>query len=602
MNIRKQLFPLRTNPVLTLVVTLDFPCFDKAAGIGEAEVESAPGEPLLARVALVTGRAEHIEDACLSLLGPESPPEDASNFLTEANLAFKTEGAKQYVNISSPKPINSTSIKLRLQIKCPGKQGVVKTLTLSPAPSAGQNKQILAASSVSEISGATIELNSGGIGAKEIALLLEQQRVLALSSLEMQHQIKLLHEEVNGIKAQLIPFGIVPSAVGVATAVAKSAPLAAPTHPAAVEAQENHIDSPAVTKPVETEQSIPYLKDGLLLAAGLALIVLLLGLHFHNKAKVHNSTTPQPEATPTLKTTEDVADQKRWASPGIKRPSHITEHEPAAPPPPKATIVRDWATDTPHSNAKKSGGDKAEDDLLLEEAKLYANNGHPVQAVAILLDIVKRSPSKSDAWTLLLSLYSSLGKAAEFERAARYFLKYHKDNPSWSGIQALGRTLDHDNPLYAEHSDHGLPPHASPEAHELHHPIGDILIEMGVLSQREVSAYLKDFDPAKHGRFGGYLVARKVITLEQLDLALLQQQGAGSKATSTPLPSLHDIESFLADFDPKRHGSVAQFMASQNAVTPEQLGLLLQQQSKQNGALKNTPPDEPLPADRGGAA
>lgn len=601
MNIRKQLFPLRAITALTLAVALALPCVAKAAGIGEAEVKSAPGEPLLAQVTLATGRAEHIEDACFSLLGPESPQEDPGHFLTEANLTFKTEGTKQYVNISSPKPLNSSSIKLRLQVKCPGKQGVVKTLTLSPVPSTGQNEQILAASSVSEIAGATNELNSGEIGAKELALLLEQQRVLALSSLEMQHQIKLLHEEVNGIKAQLIPFGIIPSAVGVATAVAESAPLTIQAHPAVVETQENHLDSPTVAKPAETEQSIPYLKDGLLLAAGLALIVLLLGLHFHNKAKVHSPPTPQQEAIPALKTTEDVADQKMWASPGIKRPSHIAEHESTAPPL-KAIIARDGAADTPQTNVKKTAAHKAEDDLLLEEAKLYANNGHPVQAVAILLDIVKRSPSKSDAWTLLLSLYSSLGKAAEFERAARYFLKYHKNSPSWSGIQALGRTLDHDNSLYAEHGDHGFPPPASPEAHELHHPIGDILIEMGVLSQREVSAYLKDFDPAKHGRFGGYLVARKAITLEQLDLALLQQQGAGSKATPTPLPSLHDIESFLADFDPKRHGSVAQFMASQNAVTPEQLGLLLQQQSKQNGALKNTPPDKPLPVDGGGAA
>ena len=329
---------------------------------------------------------------------------------------------------------------------------------------------------------------------------------------------------------------------------------------------------------------------------------MLLGLHFHNRTKVRSPSAPQQKAIPVAENTEDFADQKMWVSPGIKRPTHIADHEPTAAPPPKSMSVRDGAAALPQSNAKKTGENKSEDDLLLEEAKLYANNGHPVQAVAILQDIVKRSPSKSDAWTLLLSLYSSLGKTAEFERVARYFLKYHKGSPSWNGIQALGRTLDHDNPLYAEHSNHGLISAASPEAHELHHPIGDILIEMGILSQREVSTYLKDFDPVKHGRFGGYLVARKVITLEQLDLALLQQQGAETKTVPTPLPSLRDIESFLEGFDPKRHGSVAHFMASHNAVTPEQLGQLLQKQAKQKDTLTNAQPDEPLPFDRGSAS
>lgn len=38
-----------------------------------------------------------------------------------------------------------------------------------------------------------------------------------------------------------------------------------------------------------------------------------------------------------------------------------------------------------------------------------------------------------------------------------------------------------------------------------------------------------------------------------------------------PLPSLQYTENFLADFDPKRDGSVNEFLASRNAVTPEQL-------------------------------
>ena len=106
---------------------------------------------------------------------------------------------------------------------------------------------------------------------------------------------------------------------------------------------------------------------------------------------------------------------------------------------------------------------------------------------------------------------------------------------------------------------------------------------------------LDDFDPKKHGRFGGYLVARKVITLAQLDEALLQQQGIYSETKAGTLPSLQEMENFLADFDPKRDGSVNEFLASRNAVTPVHLHKLLQQQSSQATIPESVPASTPLP-------
>jgi hypothetical protein len=167
------------------------------------------------------------------------------------------------------------------------------------------------------------------------------------------------------------------------------------------------------------------------------------------------------------------------------------------------------------------GKEVSEVDLMLEEAELYANHGHPATAVKIAQEIIKLDPSKSAAWSLLLSSYSSLGKAVEFEEAAREFLKHHKDSLLWGRIQALGRTLDQDNPLYAgnDNDSPALLHDAAPRR-----TIGDILIEMGVLSEETLLSWLDTFDPKKHGRFGGYLLTYKVITLEQLNNALLLQQ------------------------------------------------------------------------------
>ena len=159
---------------------------------------------------------------------------------------------------------------------------------------------------------------------------------------------------------------------------------------------------------------------------------------------------------------------------------------------------------------------------MLEEAELYANHGRAATAAEILQEVIKRRPEKAGAWTLLLSIFSSLAKVTEFEKTAREFLKHHKDSPSWNWIQALGRTLDQNNPLYVDNSDSAsaAPPNATSRR-----PIGDILIEMGVLTEQILRSCLDEFDPKKHDRFGGYLVKRKAITIAQLDQALLQQQG-----------------------------------------------------------------------------
>ena len=231
------------------------------------------------------------------------------------------------------------------------------------------------------------------------------------------------------------------------------------------------------------------------LGLGLAILALWFGLRHYTKVKSHI----------------EIKLQQLPITTAIKQPSNLNgDHASTVVPPPKKT-TREEVTD----------------DSIMEEAELYSNHGRPAVAVKILQEVINRHPSNIAAWSLLLSNYSSLGKTIEFEKTAREFLKHlenHDDSHLWIRIQALGRTLDPDNPLYIDHRGGiSTAPFLSDTPKKLR-PIGDILIEMGVLTEQDMQSWLDVFDPIEHGRFGGYLLAHRVITLDQLDQALLLQQ------------------------------------------------------------------------------
>ncbi len=577
MDMRKLLITSHAITSFIMAVALAFPCVVEAVSIGDVVLQSEPGEPLLAQVELMAGSNERIDDSCLSLAASDPLHDDVGSFLTEANLSLKIEGKRQYVDISSHKPFVDTFVRLRLQVKCSGMSGVIKTLVISPSAQKTGKKPTHSASATPALSD---ESRVGKVDTKEIALLLVQQKLLVDGFLAMQHQLKLLQDELGEIKLQLTQPGVNP-------ATAALAPVSSATIQAAAGTQGS---SPQPTIAGKLLQDNPYLHDGILATLGLGLIslALWLGLRFYANIKSHIETGSQAAAPAMQPAADAAAAPQIWASSGIKQPSHVTSvPAPAVVLSPKASAARNAETPAAHLPPQKIEEKVTEEDSMLEEAQLYAANGRLAKAAEILLEIIKRRPSKADAWSLLLSLYSSLGKVAEFENTAREFLKCHKGSTLWGGIQVLGRTLDRDNPLYADSGGRVAAASLLTDTTDLHHPIGDVLMEMGILSKREIQNHLGDFDPKKHGRFGGYLVARKAITLAQLDQALLQQQGVNVAAPSDALPSLQDIEHFLANFDPKQHSSVGKFMASHNAVTPEQLSQVLQQQANRRAAVKN---------------
>jgi len=208
------------------------------------------------------------------------------------------------------------------------------------------------------------------------------------------------------------------------------------------------------------------------------------------------------------------------------------------------------------------------EEYMLEQAKLYLTDVKPDKAIELLLIITESNPCQEEAWSLLLSVYSSLGKGTEFESVARKFKGYHKESEIWNKVQALGRTMDLNNPLFVENNWK-----VNQDDDNLYQFIGNILSSMGFLTQKDLQKYLMEFEPEIHGRFGGFLVSHKVITIDQLDQALLGQQGIFVGIWEmNEIPSLQIVENFLEGFDPAIHGSVFRFLQAKCIFTAEQLG------------------------------
>ncbi len=585
MDIRKLPRNLLAIAAFAITIVLAFPGVVEAVSIGEVILQSRLGDPLFAQVELTVGSDEHIDDACLSLVAPGTDEEDTSGYLTKANLSLKTEGEKRYVAISSHTQFNDAFARLRLQIKCPGAGSVIKTLTILPdmdtsvsqapitAPSTPPVAENTTPPPVPDALGTAPAVNHRDIGeaptkvekhladktarpvhkrrppsvstagkkhggsesfrlelsgepidesrigkprSKSRELLLDRQKMLDADEqmvrfLAMQRQVKQLQDELGELKLQLTQLGVTPvtaasSAVITASAAVPSAPLSATSG-----AQESNPKPATAVKQPEVQQKTPDSQNELFTVLGLvlAILALWLGLRYYSKIKSRTGIDTQQNAESILNGADDAA-----TAPGAKS-SQL---------PPSRVQARP-APDVAGTPPKKIEGEMSEEDSMLEEAELYSTHGRPAKAAEILQEIIKKHPSKVNAWSLLLSIYSSLGKAAEFEKTAREFLNHHKDSPAWSGIQALGRTFDQNNPLYIDNSSNSSAARLLTDAAKPRRPVGDILIEMGVLSEQDLQRCLDDFDPKKHGRFGGYLLARKVITLAQLDQALLQQSG-----------------------------------------------------------------------------
>lgn len=441
---------------------------------------------------------------------------------------------------------------------------LVATLAL-PCAARAAGTNAAAKASLASMDASHSRQDTAAENAALLARLKQYQDELGKLRLQLSLQLEELSRwqaEIAKIESQLAQMqaDAPPAALPAAPRTPSKAPQAATKTAASVPVSA--IAPQAVTRTAGAQKTRPELpahppqqqetKDwqtNLFIAAGLMLLALFawMGLRRHQKTSSNHETgrpgaISQPAASIAIDRAAPVIDAP------VKAVALVIE----APAEPVETVY--------------------DEKSMLEEARLYVTHGHLAVAVAILNEINQRNPGNAEAWSLLLSSYSSLGKAAEFEASAGEFLARHKDNPVCHGIRALGRTFDKNNPLYA---DAGLA-HGSTVQRGT---IGDILLEMGFISENNLHTCLVAYDPKRDGRLGGYLVRRKFITLAQLDEALERQQSNDAEETPAALPSLGEMENFAAGFDPNKHGSINRFLTNGTASSPEQTDNLLQQQA-----------------------
>ena len=516
-----------------------------AVGIGELTLVSRLGERVEAYVDVQLGKGENIDDSCLSLAAVREGAVDSSKALLLTGLSTRFNKTTHKIEIRSKRPLNEPVAEFSLQIQCkdsvssntklfavlpefgtaiapaavvapkvvaapipavvvakPAPSHIDSTkmseqtpLAVEPAPSAKKTSQ---KSTVTvpknankgktefrlQLSGGQLDISRvGKLSANDLEVISAQRKMLdeddqTAHLLAMQYQMKAMSEEIQAIRQKL-----------------------ASLETAKVEAKKAE---PLVSS--DTWQLILKILAGLV-AIGLT----VFGVRHYMEMKTR---APKLEKVEEIEHAPQPANLAGESAISIVHPTSSRQYQ--------ALQALQDELDVPISLADTDPSNK-EEQTVLEEAELYAVYGHPDKAIRILLEFLVQFPKSENAWMLLLSIYSSNAQIPEFEKASRKFLSHNKKSPHWKTIQALGRTLDNDNKLYVEESPEKgalwLPSNSTK-----HRPIGDVLIELGYLSAQDMANCLGEFDPKQHGRFGNYLLTRRMINHAQLNEALLKQQ------------------------------------------------------------------------------
>lgn len=487
------------------------PVAARAVELGELSLLSKIGQPLYATVDIKLAEGETIDDACLSLA--EDPASTGSRELLGTGLSLTVNKAAHKIEIRSKRVFKEPSATFRLRVRCAGAaRAVAGVFALlpdpdpatpvslhavpkpAPVPKAALSAENMDSPSANEPSPLPLKVADGQLdmsrvgqlGPADLEALLAQRKLLdeddqTAHLLALQQRFNALNEELRSARLKL----------------------------AKLEAgKTSAVSPPEVAGGNEPLVSALTSRNVLLLSGVLGLMTLgYLGIRSFRKMKARSPAPASAQALPA----------QTLAKPGgttlrIVHPQREKQTQPI-----KAAAVPADRGNQPEEIRNK------EEKTVLEEAELYAVYGHPDKAVKILLEFVAQTPQSEDAWMLLLSIYSASLQVREFENAARQFLANGKNSPHWKMIQALGRTLDKDNELYSSNGN-GKDALWLPSSVSRHRPIGDILIELGYLSAQDLAHCLGEFDPKQHGRFGHYLLTRRIINHAQLNEALLKQQ------------------------------------------------------------------------------
>jgi hypothetical protein len=390
--------------------------------------------------------------------------------------------------------------------------------------------------------------------------------------LALQQQIKQMEEQLNLLNLKLAQYAP-SSAVATAPATTMPASEPLPAAPAPASAAEA-ASAPTVATPASAPKPQPaaaapapsapgsFFEQGttFIAAAALSVLLLLLGLLRLNRKRKAVWNAPEDETSPssteqTLTALAQSAHEAAASSPAAEETAHSpVEPAPEPPPAPTAPVDEIAQEDEAYLAARQAHTLPSADDLpsLIEEAELYALHGYPDKGQEILQDIVEKHPDYQEAWSLLFSILSSLGKKNEFESNARRFATLYPHSKNWNEICALGKQLDANNPLYAESAKEEGTITQQPTSTR-RKPIGEILLETGAISVDDLMHSLANFDPKRDGRIGNYLISLGMITQADLENALHVQEGGASlpaqpavtpkeEQTVDPLPHILEFE------------------------------------------------------------
>ncbi|MEW6561898.1 MAG: hypothetical protein AB1400_01520 [Pseudomonadota bacterium] len=447
-----------------------------------------------------------------------------------------------------------------------------------PAPKGGTEGAQL------KLSGAAPDIKHPGDHAKQA---LTEKRIQDADDqtakiLALQQQIKQMEEQLNLLNLKLAQYAPA-SAVATAPATTMPASEPLPAIPAPASAAEA-ASAPAVAAPASAPKPQPaaaaptpsapgsFLEQGttFIAAAALSVLLLLLGLLRLNRKRKAEWNAPEDETSPssTEQTLTALAQSAHEAaSPAAEETAHThspVEPTPEPPPAPAAPVDEIAQEDEAYLAARQAHTLPSADDLpsLIEEAELYALHGYPDKGQEILQDIVEKHPDYQEAWSLLFSILSSLGKKSEFESNARRFATLYPHAKNWNEISTLGKQLDANNPLYAESAKEEATITQQP-ASARRKPIGEILLETGAISVDDLMHSLANFDPKRDGRIGNYLISLGMITQVDLENALRVQEG-GASAPAQPAAAPKDEQAV----DPLPH--ILEFEPSKPAEPPKE--------------------------------
>lgn len=616
---------------LVLFLALLQPVMASALGIGDEEMLSKWGEPFHARVELRLTKGEQINTACLSIT-PAVQEKGIENTLRRARISLQVDKGRYFAVIATREPFIELYASFMLRVACAGKSGMAKSITVLPdipvssakiwegttrsadTPQAKPDqtadeqqvkldsliqkpvksakkarksasasakphkptkpkriKKIKEASTFSlKLSSSSLDMSrSGKLSPADRAALAEQKKILdsddeMARTLEMKYQIKMLSDELAVMKLKL----------------SRLESLTANMAPSAGLVVES-AQSPNVTE-TSAEQGNTRWAVWLLLTLILAASALFVLMRRRVSKVAVVPVQIDSESTPPLATLQ------------IQKPSQVelpAKEEVGE----RTAAYYAIASSLLVPEAAVPVGDE-QINTLLEEAHLYAKHGRLSKATDILEDLLEQHPDNAEAWLRLLSVYSALCDTKNFEAQAERFKERKPEQSVWLRVQALGRSLDAGNPLYQE-TEEGLADILFKPSREIVVPIGSVLVESGALSLSDLNNCLGEYDPKVNGRFGNYLVSRKLISVEQLTNALLQQQGITLSENISKLPPSGEINVLRSEEASGVDGWYSEALkATQEPALPKQKGILSKNEPMQAQGMeeKVKPLDEPV--------